>query len=276
MMADEIDLENIKTYVINLDRRTDRWETFNKNPTTHFFKNLERYSAFEGKKLDVNTETRISLHTRENIKNKFRRSHYEINTLGACGASFSHIGVWKKFLESNDKYCLVLEDDIYLRNSDLEKAKVLVKRIPKSFDIWILGYHGYSCIAKPYMKDSPWGVVKQFTGAHCYILNRKAAEALLKECFPIETHIEFYMAAAARTQGLLFLMNNKLRVPQGAEIRGEEDSDTASLLLTCPLCNIPDDPYDSNVILNVGSIFQSISAITALLFIGYGMMKKGV
>jgi GR25 family glycosyltransferase involved in LPS biosynthesis len=274
-MGDEINLETIQTYVINLDRRKDRWNSFLKNPTTDFFKNLQRYSAFEGKTLDVNTETRISLHTRENIKNNFRRSHYEINTLGACGASFSHIGVWKKFLETDETHCLVLEDDVYIRNSDLEKAVRLIKNIPKSFDIWILGYHGYSCVAKPYMKDSPWGIVDQFTGAHCYILNRKAAEGLLRECFPIETHIEFYMSGASRSQGLLFLMNKTLRVPQGAEIRGEEDSDTASLLLTCPLCNVPDDPYDSNVIVSIGSLFQSFSAIAALVFIGYGLVRKG-
>lgn len=266
------EFETIKTYLINLDRRKDRLDTFLQSPMSKLFGGLERYSAFDGKNLDLSGESRISLHTRDNIRRGFRRSHFEINTKGACGASFSHIGVWKTFLETEEDYCLVLEDDIYLREEDFELARVLKDRIPREFDIWILGYHPYSATADRYMKGSPWGKVKRFTGAHCYILSRKGAEALLKECFPIETHIEFYMTTAAKEQGLLMLVHNTLRVPQRAELTEENDSDTA-LLRTCPLCSLPDDPYASHIILPTSSAFQAGVSLMALAIMTYGIYK---
>jgi hypothetical protein len=268
----EFNFQTIKTYLINLDRRTDRWNTFLESPLANLFQRLERYSAFDGKTLDLSGESRISLHTRDNIRKGFRRSHFEINTKGACGASFSHIGVWKKFLETDEEYCLVLEDDIFLRKEDFDLADILKDRIPREFDIWILGYHPYSATADRYMKGSPWGKVKRFTGAHCYILSRKGAEGLLKECFPIETHIEFYMTTAAKEQGLLMLVHDILRVPQRAEFTEDNDSDTA-LQRTCPLCNIPDDPNASHIILPKASFFQAGISVAVLSIMGYGIYR---
>ncbi len=149
-MNPPIDFENMPVYVINLDRRTDRWNLFSSQPHLRTMKGLERFSAFDGRQIDVPNETKISVHTRENIQKNFRRSHYEINTVGACGASFSHIGCWEKFLQTDEPYCMILEDDATVFPADFAKAKVYAKRVPTNFGIWILGYHTGSLEAKPY------------------------------------------------------------------------------------------------------------------------------
>jgi GR25 family glycosyltransferase involved in LPS biosynthesis len=271
--TEEINFEKMPMYVINLDRRQDRWETFSKQKLVAFFTGLERFPATDGKYLDQANDKRISLHTRENIRNNIRRSHYEINTVGACGASFSHAGCWEKFLATEDKYCMIIEDDCMLRDEDFKKAVVLSKRIPSDFDIWILGYHQIKGGGTPIMPGSPWQNVNHFTGAHCYIIKRNAAEILLKEVFPIETHIEFYMVSCSKTNKLKILKNEHLRVPQLVEETLNNDSDTVGDS-TCPLCKIPSNPTSTWVLVPISSLFQAAVAAAAVGFVTYGYFKK--
>lgn len=46
------DIRRCPTFVINLDRRKDRWLEFAAQPTLKEFDRLERFSAVEGAKLD--------------------------------------------------------------------------------------------------------------------------------------------------------------------------------------------------------------------------------
>jgi GR25 family glycosyltransferase involved in LPS biosynthesis len=269
-----IDFKTMPIYVINLDRRRDRWDAFLKQPYLQHFSGLERYSAFDGKNIDVDTETRISIKTRENIRKNFRRSHYEINTVGACGASFSHIGCWKKFLKTDAPYCMILEDDCAVNAFDFERIiNLYSKIIPSDFDIWLLGHHRISTESKSYMKNSPWMIVERFTGAHCYILSRNAAEELLKECYPIENHIEFYICNASYIYELNIYRHRELRVPQMVEFTGFNDSDTVSIA-TCPLCRLPDNPIDSHVILPASGLVQAIIGISALAVVSLGYFSS--
>jgi GR25 family glycosyltransferase involved in LPS biosynthesis len=269
----KIDFQNMPAYVINLDRRTDRWETFSKQELIGYFHGIERISATDGKYLDVENDTRISLHTRDNIRNNMRRSHYEINTPGACGASFSHIACWKKFLETEEEYCLIIEDDCMLRKDDFAKAVVYSKNVPSEFDIWILGMHNGSLVSVDYAPGSPWSKIGRFTGAHCYILTRKAAQLLLKECFPIETHIEFYMCATVKTNNMLMISHKNLRVPQLVETTYNNDSDTVAEQ-TCPLCKIPTNPSNIWVLVPISSLLHAGIAMAAVGFVTYGYFKK--
>jgi GR25 family glycosyltransferase involved in LPS biosynthesis len=270
---ESINFETMPVYVINLDRRRDRWDKFIQQSYVRKFRELERYSAFDGKNIDIDTETRISIKTRENIRKNFRRSHYEINTVGACGASFSHIGCWKKFLKTDEPYCMILEDDCAVNAFDFERIiKLYSKIIPSDFDIWLLGHHRVSTESKPYMKNSPWLRVERFTGAHCYILSRNAAEQLLKECYPIENHIEFYMCNASYIYSLNMYRYRELRVPQMVEFTGLNDSDTVAIA-TCPLCRLPDNPINSHVILPTAALVQAIVGISALAIVSLGYFK---
>jgi len=272
-MNEPIDFENMPMYVINLDRRPDRWETFSKQPLVNSFHGLERFAATDGKFLDEVNDSRISLHTRENIRDNIRRSHYEINTVGACGASFSHAGCWKKFIATEEPYCMIIEDDCMLRKEDFDSARVLSKRIPANFDIWILGCYQTRGGGTPISPGSPWLNVTNFTGAHCYIIKRNAAEVLLKEVFPIENHIEFYMINCAKTNKLVVLKNKNLRVPQLVEETRQNDSDTV-VISTCPLCNVPTNPSNTWVLVPMSTLFHAAVAAAAVGFVGYGYFKK--
>jgi hypothetical protein len=276
------DIRSCPTFVINLDRRPDRWETFSQQPTLKQFKQLERFSAVDGSKIDVVNDERISLHTRQNIHRKYRRSHYEICTPGAIGASLSHLSIWKQLLESDAKYVVVFEDDTMVTEQSLEYIDALTQKLPAEWDMWLLGHHRWAFKGTPLDAGNPkgWWSVSDFTGAHGYVLSRRGAEILLAEPYPIETHIEYYICACSEMRGLRIIKHWALRIGYFQELTLEDDSDTFDSRKSCPVCYIPDDYPDVGFYMSYERLTRMFVGATALAVVGYGaylgMKKRGV
>jgi hypothetical protein len=266
------DIRSCPTYVINLDRRPDRWTTFSAQPVLQEFKKLQRFSAVDGSKLNVLGDDRISLHTRLNISKKYRRSHYEICTAGAIGASLSHITIWQEFLASDAQYVVVFEDDTIVDQKALTYIDTLIPKLPSSWDMWCLGTHRWSFRGAPLVQgmSKGWWKVEEFTGAHAYVLSRRGAEILLQEPFPIETHIEYYIAGCARLKGLRIIKHWALRMGYFAELTEEADSDTFDSKKSCPVCYIPDDLGDDGFYMTYDSMARMTAGLVALGFVGLG------
>ena len=160
-----------------MNERPDRWERFKNHESIFSFRRLERFPAINGKRLNYKKDRRISIKTRMNISRNYRRSHYEIATLGAIGSSMSHIGVWKKFVASGAPMCLVLEDDVILSEVQIHNASEMLSRLPQDCGVWILGCYLPNLIIHP-EGNSKWSHVHKFTAAHAYILTRDAAKKL--------------------------------------------------------------------------------------------------
>lgn len=268
------DIRSIPTLVINLDRREDRWKDFKKQKTVKEFKNLKRFSAVDGSKLDVLNDSRITIHTRQNISKKYRRSDYEINTAGAIGASLSHIGCWKQFLESDAKHLVVFEDDTLVTEKDLQKIDKLMLKMP-DWDMWLLGTHAWAFAGVPLTKESKgWWKVKQFTGAHAYVLNRRGAELLLKECFPIQTHIEYYIGACAQLKGLKVVRHSELRIRYSMEITQEDDSDTFDSFKSCPVCMIPDTFPNTGLYMSAAVLERALMSVIVIGIVTAGLISR--
>jgi len=269
-----LDIRSCPTLVINLDRRSDRWEDFLKQPTLKEFTDLKRFSAVDGSKLDVLNDTRISPHTRYNISKKYRRSDYEINTPGAIGASLSHITCWKTLVESKAEYLVVFEDDTLVTDAYMEKIDSLIPQLPKKWDMWLLGTHAWAFKGVPLTKElKTWWKVSSFTGAHAYVLSRRGAEILLQECFPIETHIEYYISSCAQLKGLSVIRHNDLRMKYSMELTQSEDSDTFDIN-SCPLCIIPDSFPNTVLYLSSGTLERALISLSAIGIIVLGFYLK--
>ena len=119
----------LKTFVVNLDRRPDRWEKV-KNLLSPHIPNAIRFSAFDGKNTPVKGEERKWVE-----KNEYN------SKAGVVGCALSHIRLWKALSEDcdNTHYC-VLEDDIELSNKFGRKFKTIEKSLDGSKDIVWLGY----------------------------------------------------------------------------------------------------------------------------------------
>lgn len=105
------DVPEIPTYIINLDRREDRWEKVHKKLLDSNIVCFERYSAFDGQKL-VWDDTMKKLFEIDDDKPRNKTHDYR---RGILGCSLSHYTLWKKMVKdtkSDDEIWIILEDDI--------------------------------------------------------------------------------------------------------------------------------------------------------------------
>jgi GR25 family glycosyltransferase involved in LPS biosynthesis len=238
------DITDLPVYVINMDERKDRWKRFMSNEAIRRFKNLERISAVNGKELKYRTEKRISIGTRLRIFRNYRRSHYEIATLGAIGASISHIKTWQKFYDSGKPCCIIMEDDAVWFPEYIEKINEILPTIPDTCGMWIIGYYPKTLVIEHLSSEKPWNKVHSFTAAHSYIITRETAKKFLEEPFPIETHIEYYMTSVSVIKGVQILQHPDVLVDFYRTYIGPRtnDSNTSQHKKAgCPTCDVADD-----------------------------------
>ena len=106
-----------KIYFINLDENIDRWNKLSN-------KNITRFSAINGKKIDKN----------KLIKDNIISSKNNLQ-LGQIGCALSHISVLKLIQTQDEPYGLILEDDVIIPdNFSVNKLK-----LPNDFDLLFLG-----------------------------------------------------------------------------------------------------------------------------------------
>lgn len=236
---------DIPVYVINLPERKDRWKRFLMQEGIREFKKLEQSHAFNGRKMDFKRDRRISIGTRLRIYRNYRRSHYEIATLGAIGATVSHTNIWKRFLESGKEECIVMEDDAIWSTDDVKNAAELYKTVPDNYGVWIMGFRPSDLVIEHMPASySPWNRVFNFTAAHSYVITRDAAKILIEEPFPIEMHIEYYMTACSILKNFSIVHHPAMHIDYYRTIIGRKtnDSNTSQHKKKgCTICNEPDD-----------------------------------
>lgn len=197
------DLDNIPKYVINLDRRRDRWQQFQSQPGLNSFTNVRRWSGVDGSTLNIDSDKRISLFTKSNIVKGERRSHTEVDTKGGVGCYLSHVAVWQDFLNSPSEVALVFEDDVRIDAQAAARLKQWIAGSPviRNTDLWdfcILSPHGWSKRGGPISPDDPTCVeLKQFTCLAAYLINKKGVRKIMPQVFPIQGHVDWFLTISA-------------------------------------------------------------------------------
>ena len=113
----------IKTFIVNLDRRPDRWKNFNKN-SLNFIK-YERFSAVDGMKL---------VSTRQ-LQQIFENNDYSMRR-GMVGCFMSHIKLFVKLINETDENInsyLILEDDVEFQQDFEKKFEYFMKQFSFSW-----------------------------------------------------------------------------------------------------------------------------------------------
>ena len=192
-------IDEIQMLCISLDRRPDRWAAF-KNSSEFAGVTVTRLPAVDAKEFDAVNHPSVSLLTAHNIKHKSRRAHYEIDTAGAVGASLSHIKAWEALVNSNAPALIVFEDDITIPVDFRRRLQQLVSELPESWDV-ITFYNtiyvaGRGCKADP--ATAPLYSCTGLMGAHAYMVSRQGAQRLLARAYPIELHVDAYIAFMGR------------------------------------------------------------------------------
>ena len=171
---------SIKNYVINLDRRTDRWTSF-KSITSSIPLEFNRFSGVDGREL-VPTRQMLSLFDTNDYK--FRRG------MVACALSHLTLIIQLVYDTKYDMY-LILEDDIVFADDFYNKYKNMVDQLPPDWGGFMyLGHTGYPQYRHIYENIDKYPQLQKFGttesiqqsmgGAFGYLLDKRAATHILE------------------------------------------------------------------------------------------------
>lgn len=214
----------IRSRYINLDSRPDRNESFQKVFSFVNMFQCERFSAIQPSQADLSKH----LSRRAFLELEDRKYHHQHTGRGSLGCYLSHLELWKDFLQSEDEFLLVFEDDIDATNpmktaSNIERGlqSLLEKR---DWDIGLLGWQMWT------EKESVFRTMGLFYGTQAYIVTRKAAEFFVRDALPSEMQVDTYMNLVLKKESLrLAKVPEALKVQQSKVFR----TDIQSLCIFC-------------------------------------------
>jgi len=271
-------VDHVQTYCINLDRRPDRWAEVTKQPAVKKFPNLQRFSGVDGKTIDLENDKRISTLGRYNIKTNSRRSHDMLDSIGGVGCALSHIALWTKLVNSSENVFLILEDDILVKEDQWDTVRMLFAREPQladstTWDIWSIGrIHCFEEMgvktADRHVIEDKWLRCQQFVGLNAYFISKTGAAKLLKDVFPIQQHIDWYITYYGQTKPFKIIHNKLVNIRQ----RG-----TGSDIVTkdnCVICDIPTTVEKSHYVLPIEGIHVTALASLSIAFVIWIAMSR--
>jgi len=170
---------NMKTYVLNLDRRSDRWETFTKHEAPKCL-GYKRFSAIDGSKL----------HPNDQLQRIFEGNDYNMRE-GMVGCAMSHIKMWIELINSHYESFCILEDDLDFVPEFREKFLHAYKNLPAEWDICFLGHHLWKKYKLPeYFDKEALPILEKWTtiesmkysmgGTGGYIISKSGARKMLE------------------------------------------------------------------------------------------------
>lgn len=176
----------IKTFVINLDRRSDRLIKFQKEMDRHSIK-YERFSAIDGSRLNLSVKNEYN----DKICNMFTDNTFSWRR-SIVGVALSHITLWRNLINSDDDYFMIFEDDITLDEKFNIYYNSLLEEIQDTkYPFIFIGYHtDKEFLKKPFFlkevenktlvyelkyKKHIWG------GLFSYIIHKDFAKQLLDD-----------------------------------------------------------------------------------------------
>ena len=199
-------------YVINLKHRTDRWKAIQSLLSkVKSLKSVHRFDAVVGKDLDLST-VNIREDLRYALRVEERFSPLLIDSVGAVGASLSHIGVWKQVvntLQRDTDWALVLEDDATFKHAELDQVLEILPNAPFEY-VHMDSMHplpstsGSVSVGRvEFQWIKPWSRGgSAFYGAAAYALTRRVAQTLLDTCFPLDVSIDHFIMRQLGAQSI--------------------------------------------------------------------------
>lgn len=167
----------MKTYFISLEqdtqRRTELAQRFTQN-----YPEMQWIKAINGKELSAKEYF--------SYVQQFFNIYKKIITPSEVGCTLSHMKALEKFLETEDGFCLILEDDVIGKDLDIELIKrnvvqsdlngllLLMDQRFYNYDKYILGK------LTPYFYQLPRFSIKFVLGTCSYALDRETARYMLQ------------------------------------------------------------------------------------------------
>jgi GR25 family glycosyltransferase involved in LPS biosynthesis len=246
-------LDEVNIVCISLAKRPDRWNRISAEAAAAGI-TMTRVNAVDASTFIAHQHPGITLATAHNLYFKTRRSNYEIDAAGAIGCSLSHFKVWEDLLaDPSKKATLVFEDDSSVPVGLKEKLIRVLNAAPPDWDVLQLQrtkFAGGVTGCKPIKGDDPWQLCTSLMGTHAYIVSRKGAEALLQKAYPIELHVDAYMAYMARMEYIRMIWHPLI------DIQPREESGSNIGHGNGRICSVPTNMDEQHMVaLTIPTIF---------------------
>ena len=231
-------IDSIPAFCITLERRQDRWRRFQDQSGIDGL-NLKRFTGVDGKTIDITKDDRVALCTKRNILAKTRRSHEELDSVGGVGCALSHIAVWQWMVDNNQEVCLIFEDDAVVPPDFVERANKCITdstilKDPKKWDMWLLGGIWDNLTKIP---GEPKAIrVGEFVLFHAYIMTLHGAKRLLKDVYPIHSHIDLWVSIYGYVHDFRTVGCTNLILQQNQKVKTDIQSEKG-----CAICDVPVD-----------------------------------
>ena len=121
----------------------------------------------------------------KNFLTKLKENNILLNNskrrYGEAGCALSHIEIIKQFLNSNEQYCIIIEDDCQL-----------LRRIPQRIENYSNFFNNKIDVLyiSDRIKCDKYGKIISGVGTEGYIINRIGGEKILKICYNIDCGID--------------------------------------------------------------------------------------
>jgi glycosyl transferase family 25 len=186
-------------YVINLDRDTERMASIHAN-LVRLGLSYERLPAVMGKDVP-DWEKLVDLPAYE------WRNRLDMPRAGEVGCTLSHLKAMETFLKTDAPWCVILEDDVEVLPACSEVLRSLAEK-----DDWdlvkLFNFHSGMPVGKRALGSAHHLVVHltRTTSSAAYVVNRRAAETLLKSMRPISEQVDHALdrpwETGLRTRGI--------------------------------------------------------------------------
>ena len=213
-------------YVINMPWSPERWKSIQSDLMQHGLVPA-RKPAVDGQDIDDTQLVQMGVSLRTTLRlisGRVRHSHWMIDAKGAVGCTLSHIKAWKTLHNSTTaSFAIIIEDDATIMARDLPRAIAdLTRSNLPGFDVVLLTSNGriYDLLSGQFFNqtsdtNSVHAVTKDFRGTHGYCLSKGAASVLLQYVFPIEQHVDHYIASLSRLRLLRIGATSSVLIGRG-------------------------------------------------------------
>ena len=194
----------MKTYVINLDHRTDRLAAVQVAINNMGVEDFIRVPAIDTRSQVEFPKEQVLDESMAAIRRGHRLEHHELTT-GAVGCYLSHMKCWSLLKHSGDACALILEDDVVFTNTPEDFDRIVSigrAELASGLDIFLLG-HSFD-VAGPERAMS----VEKFYGTYAYLISASACDKLLSLALPMKDQLDSFMsklnhAEVLRTKAML-------------------------------------------------------------------------
>jgi GR25 family glycosyltransferase involved in LPS biosynthesis len=177
----------MKTLIINLDKRIDRWEnvTYQIEKSNFIKTNYTRYPAQDGFLLSDHAIKNLITQKayQDIIDNKPTKGLYL--SRGAVGLAKTYYDI----LTACDEVTLILEDDIIVSNNFDDQFFKTIKDLPEDWDILYAGWYKSSNLNISILTPNIARISGQINGTQGWMINPKSAKKIL-DIFPLSYQID--------------------------------------------------------------------------------------